>query len=46
MDWELPNEKRIPELFGDIETTQFQRISDTKWLPVQSGDGEEVDKVS
>jgi len=34
----LPNEKRIPELFGDIQTTQFQWISDTKWLSVQSGD--------
>jgi len=42
----LPNEKRIPELFGEIETTEFQWISDTKWLPVQCGDCEEVGKVS
>jgi hypothetical protein len=37
----LPDEKRIPELFGDIQTTQLQWISDTKWLPVHSGDCEQ-----
>ena len=38
----LPNEEWIPELFGDIETTLFQWVSDEEWLSFQSGDCEEV----
>jgi hypothetical protein len=41
----LPNEKRIPQLFGDIQTTQFQWISDEEWVPVQSGDCEEAGEL-
>lgn len=36
------DELRKPELFRDIQTNQFQRESDMKWLPVQSGDCEET----
>jgi hypothetical protein len=40
--FKAPLEKRMIALFGDIQTTQFQWISDEEWLFVQSGDCEEV----